>query len=97
MAEKGLQGKVFVVGTSLGSMSAQGLEDGSIAVVSLWNPQTIGYAAAYIIKQVLEGKPVTDGMEVPRLGKIAIDGKVIRGGESGIQDFTKENYKSFSF
>lgn len=97
VAEKGLQNKIAVVGTSLGSMSAQGLEDGSIKVVSLWNPQSIGYAAAFIIKQVLEGKPVTDGMEVPALGKITIKGKVIYGGESGIQDFTKENYKSFSF
>ena len=97
VAEKGLQGKVAVVGTSLGSMSGQGLEDGSIKVVSLWNPQSIGYAAAFIIKQVLEGKPVTDGMDVPVLGKITIRGKVIYGGESGIQDFTKENYKSFSF
>ncbi len=97
VAEKGLQGKVAVVGTSLGSMSAQGLEDGSIKVVSLWNPQSVGYAAAFIIKQVLEGKPVTDGMEVPSLGKITIRGKVIYGSESGIQDFTKENYKSFTF
>ena len=78
-------------------MSGQGLEDGSIKVVSLWNPQNVGYAAAYIIKQVLEGKSVTDGMDVPVLGKITIRGKVIYGDESGIQDFTKENYKSFSF
>jgi len=97
VAEKGLQDKIAVVGTSLGSMSGQGLEDGSIKVVSLWNPQSVGYAAAFIIKQVLEGKPVTNGMDVPALGKITINGKVIYGGKEGIQDFTKENYKSFSF
>jgi simple sugar transport system substrate-binding protein len=97
VAEKGLQDKIAVVGTSIGSMSGQGLEDGSIKVVSIWNPQNIGYAAAFIIKQVLEGKPVTNGMDVPALGKIEIRGKVIYGDASGILDITKENYKNFTF
>lgn len=97
VAEKGLQGKVAVVGTSLGSMSGQGLEDGSIKVVSLWNPQNIGYGAAYVIKQMLDGKAVENGMNVPGLGKIEIRGKVIYGDASGILDFTKENYKNFTF
>jgi simple sugar transport system substrate-binding protein len=97
VAEKGLQDKIAVVGTSIGSMSGPGLEDGSIKVVSIWNPQNIGYAAAFIIKQVLQGKPVTNGMDVPALGKITIKGKVIYGDASGILDITKENYKNFSF
>jgi simple sugar transport system substrate-binding protein len=97
VAEKGLQNKIAVVGTSIGSMSGQGLEDGSIKVVSIWNPQNIGYAAAFIIKQVLQGKTVTNRMDVPALGKIEIRGKVIYGDASGILDITKENYKSFSF
>jgi simple sugar transport system substrate-binding protein len=81
----------------IGSLSGPGLEDGSIKVVSIWNPQNIGYAAAFIIKNVLEGKPVTNGMDVPALGKITINGKVIYGDASGILDITKENYKNFSF
>jgi len=97
VAEKGLQKKIAVVGTSIGSMSGQGLEDGSIRVVSIWNPQNIGYAAAFIIKQVLLGKSVTSGMDVPHLGKIEIRGKVIYGDASGILDITKENYKNFTF
>jgi simple sugar transport system substrate-binding protein len=97
VAEKGLQDKIAVVGTSIGSMSGQGLEDGSIKVVSIWNPQNIGYAAAFIIKQVLEGKTVTNGMDVPALGKIEIRGKVIYGDASGILDITKDNYKNFTF
>jgi simple sugar transport system substrate-binding protein len=97
VAEKGLQNKIAVVGTSIGSMSGQGLEDGSIKVVSIWNPQNIGYAAAFIIKQVLQGKTVANRMDVPALGKIEIRGKVIYGDASGILDITKENYKSFSF
>jgi simple sugar transport system substrate-binding protein len=97
VAEKGLQDKIAVVGTSIGSMSGQGLEDGSIKVVSIWDPQKIGYACAFIIKRVLEGGKVENGMDVPGLGKISIKGKVIYGDESGILDITKENYKNFSF
>lgn len=97
VAEKGLQNQISVVGTSTGSMSGQGLEDGSIKVVSIWDPQKIGYGATWVIKQILEGKTVTAGTDVPGLGKIIIDGKVIYGDESGILDITKDNYKSFSF
>ena len=97
VAEKGLQDKIAVVGTSIGSMSGPGLEDGSIKVVSIWDPQKIGYGAAFIIKRVLDGESVDDGMDVPGLGKIDIRGKVIYGDESGILDITKDNYKDFSF
>jgi len=97
VAEKGLQDKIAVVGTSIGSMSGPGFEDGSIKVVSIWDPQKIGYGAAYIIKRVLDGESVDDGMDVPGLGEIDIRGKVIYGDESGILDITKDNYKNFSF
>jgi simple sugar transport system substrate-binding protein len=97
VAEKGLQDKIAVVGTSIGSMAGPGLEDGSIKVVSIWDPQKIGYAAAWIIKQALDGKTVTNGTDVPGLGKVTIKGKVIYGDASGILNITKENYKNFSF
>jgi simple sugar transport system substrate-binding protein len=97
VAEKGLQDQVAVVGTSIGSMAGQGLEDGSIKVVSIWDPQKIGEGAVAVIKAVLDKGKVTDGMSVPGLGKITIKGKVVYGDVSGILDITKENYKSFSF
>lgn len=97
VAEKGLQDKVAVVGTSIGSMSGQGLEDGSIKVVSIWDPQKIGYAATWIIKNVLDGNRLSNGMDVPGLGKITIHDKVITGEIGGILDIAKENYKDFSF
>lgn len=97
VAEKGLQDKIAVVGTSIGSMAGPGLEDGSIKVVSIWNPQNIGYGAVWVMKQVLEGKTVAPGTDVPGLGKIDILGKVIYGDKSGILNITKENYKNFTF
>ena len=97
VAEKGLQDKIAVVGTSIGSMSGQGLEDGSIKVVSIWNPQNIGYACAWIIKRALDGKKISNGTDVPGLGKVMIKGKIVYGDASGILDITKDNYKNFSF
>lgn len=97
VAEKGLQDKIAVVGTSLGSMAGPGLDDGSIKVVSIWDPQKIGYGAVWVMKQVLEGKTVADGTDVPGLGKIDIQDKVIYGDKSGILNITKDNYKNFTF
>jgi simple sugar transport system substrate-binding protein len=97
VAEKGLQDKVAVVGTSIGSMAGQGLEDGSIKVVSIWDPQKVGEGAVYVMKAVLDKKKVSNGMTVGGLGKITIKGKVVYGDVSGILDITKDNYKSFSF
>jgi simple sugar transport system substrate-binding protein len=97
VSEKGLQDKIAVVGTSIGSMAGQGLDDGSIKVVSIWDPQKIGYAATNIIKSVLEKKKISNGMNIPGLGKIAIKGKVITGEIGGILDITKDNYKDFTF
>ncbi len=97
VSEKGLQDKIAVVGTSMGSMAGQGLEDGSIKVVSIWDPQKIGYAATYIIKSVLAKQKVSNGLNVPGFGKITIKGKVIYGDVSGILDITKDNYKDFTF
>ncbi|MGA2381183.1 MAG: autoinducer 2 ABC transporter substrate-binding protein, partial [Spirochaetia bacterium] len=74
-----------------------GLDDGSIKVVSIWDPQKIGYAATNIIKSVLEKKKISNGMNIPGLGKIAIKGKVITGEIGGILDITKDNYKDFTF
>jgi len=97
VAEKGLQDQVAVVGTSIGSMAGPGLEDGSIKVVSIWDPQKIGEGAVAVIKALLDKGKVADGMSVPGLGKITIKNKVIYGDVSGILDITKENYKTFSF
>ncbi len=97
VAEKGLQDQVAVVGTSIGSMAGPGLEDGSIKVVSIWDPQKVGEGAVYVIKSVLEKKRVSNGMTVGGLGKITIKNKVIYGDVSGILDITKENYQEFSF
>lgn len=95
--EKGLQDRVAVVGTALPTDSRPYLEDGSLRVVTLWDPSKLGYLTVYLAKQALDGKPLVDGQEVPNVGKITVwdDGKTVIMGPPS--DFTKENAASFSF
>jgi simple sugar transport system substrate-binding protein/rhamnose transport system substrate-binding protein len=95
--EKGLQDTVAVVGTALPTDSGPFLEDGSLDVAVLWDPAKLGYLTVYLAKELLEGRTVTDGMDVPNVGKITVasDGiTVVMGPPS---DFTKDNYKDFDF
>ena len=39
----------------------------------LWNPQDAGYAMMAVTKLVLDGQEITDGMEIPGLGKVKVD------------------------
>lgn len=94
--EKGLQSKIAVVGTGLPTDSKQYLADGSLKIASLWDPAQLGYLAVYLAKQKLEKKEITDGMEVPNVGKITvIDGKTVIMGPP--TDFTKDNVDQFKF
>ena len=69
--EKGLIGKVTVIGTTSPSQASQYLKDGSFSVSILWDPAEAGYAMVYLAKLVLDGKKSTIGpkLDIPTLGK----------------------------
>ena len=69
--EKGLIGKIAVIGTTAPSQAAPYLKDGSFSTAILWDPAEAGYAMAYIAKTVLDGKKssIGPGFEIPTLGK----------------------------
>jgi len=95
--EKGLKDKIAVVGTALPKDSKPYLDDGSLKVVTAWDPGQLGYLAIFLAKQKLEGKSIADQMEVPNVGKITVkeDGKTIIMGKP--TDFTKENAGNYNF
>jgi simple sugar transport system substrate-binding protein len=72
--------KIAVVGTVLPSQAKSLVADGTIREGFLWNPTDAGYAMVAVAKLVLDGKPITDGVEIPGLGKAAVDvpGKQIK-------------------
>lgn len=78
--EKGLIGKIAVVGTTSPSQAAQFLEDGSFSASVLWDPAEAGYAMAYIAKTVIDGKKSSIGpdFDIPTLGKpLAVKGNTL--------------------
>ncbi len=69
--EKGLIGKIVVIGTTAPSQASQYLKDGSFTVSILWDPAEAGYAMVYLAKTVLDGKKsgVGTDFDIPTLGK----------------------------
>src|SRR6185436_8755601 len=71
--EKRLGKKIALVGTALPSQAKPLLMDGIIRAAYLWNPVDAGYAMVAVAKLMLDGKEIVDGIEVPGLGKAAVD------------------------
>lgn len=69
--EKGLIGKITVIGTTSPSQASQYLKDGSFSVSILWDPAEAGYAMVYLAKLVLDGKKgmIGKNLDIPTLGK----------------------------
>ncbi|MCK5200820.1 MAG: autoinducer 2 ABC transporter substrate-binding protein [Spirochaetales bacterium] len=95
LKEKGLAGKVSVVGTVLPDHAASYLKEGSMQHGILWDPKDAGFAMSWIALQIIEGKKITEGMNIPGLGKITLDGDVIK--VDAVIDITKDNVDSFGF
>jgi simple sugar transport system substrate-binding protein len=95
LRERGLIDAVAVVGTVLPGQAAQYLKDGSIDHGILWDPADAGYAMTWLAKYMLEGGTVTDGMEIPGLGTVNLDGDVIV--VDAMIDITGENAEQFGF
>lgn len=95
--EKGLQDKVSLIGVALPTDSKPFLEDGSLDTATLWNPMNLGYLTVAAAKELAEGKAITNGQDIPNIGKVEVkeDGKTIILGPPA--DFTKENAGDYDF
>ena len=71
--EKRLGQKIAIVGTVLPSQAKPLIMDGTIREGYLWNPTDAGYAMVAVAKLVLDGTEIVDGVEIPGLGKAAVD------------------------
>jgi simple sugar transport system substrate-binding protein len=95
--EAGLQDKTSVVGTSLVSISQKYLESGAVDLIRFWDPALAGYAMNKLAVMVLDGKQITDGMDLGLKGyeKLSLKGHVLYG--QAWVDVTKENTKDYNF
>lgn len=94
---KGLQNKVAVVGSCLVSACKQYLTSGAVKLISFWDPADAGYVMNKLAIMRLEGKKITEGMDlgVPGYNKIKIKGKIIYG--AAWVDVTRENMTRYNF
>ena len=72
-----MEDQIIVVGSAIPSTVAPYLRTGAVDWAQLWDPRDAGYAMVYIAKQMLDGEEIVEGMEIPGMGPISIDGKVI--------------------
>jgi len=75
--EKGLSDEIIVGGSSLPSQAAAYLADGSMDWLQLWDPKDAGYAMVYVARQLARGEELEEGMEIPGMGEITVEDKVI--------------------
>jgi simple sugar transport system substrate-binding protein len=94
----GLQDEVSVVGTSVPSEAKTGLKNGSIDLVTLWDPADAGYAMNALAEVVMDGKAVKDGLNLGVDGyeSVTVDGKVVYGDKAWIT-VTEQNVNEFDF
>jgi ABC-type sugar transport system substrate-binding protein len=93
--EKNLIDSIIVVGSTTPNDSVEYLDDGSLDLGFLWDPSKLGYLAVFAAKEVLEGRELSDGQEVPNVGKISVDGKIVIMGPPSV--WTKENVRDYDF
>lgn len=89
--ELGLAGKVKIVGTSLVSVSGKYVKDGTIDMISFWDPAIAGKAMIQLATKVLDGEKIETGCKLDLEGyeKLTLKDKVLTG--SAWIDVTKEN------
>ena len=97
LEERGMAGDTCVMGTSLPSIASQYLETGAVDMISFWDPALAGYAMNKLAVMLINGEPVTDGMNLGVEGyeKLSLDGKVLYG--QAWVDVTKENMAEYPF
>jgi len=95
--EKGLIGKMVVVGTTSPSQASKYLKDGSFSAAILWDPAEAGYAMVYLAKLVLDGKKseINAELDIPTLGKpLLVEGNTLVYDRPLI--ITKDNVDDYS-
>lgn len=100
--EAGLQGKICVYGLGLPKDSGPYLTSGAINRIYFWDPKDAGYVMNVVSKMVLDGKPITDGMDLGVPGYNAV--KVTKGPGKGILiqgqawvDVGKDDFSKYPF
>ncbi|WP_314002630.1 autoinducer 2 ABC transporter substrate-binding protein [uncultured Paenibacillus sp.] len=88
------QGQIALTGIAVPSLVKNYVHNGTITTDIIWDPGILGYVTVYVLDQLAQGNEITDGMEVPNVGPIKVDGQNIF---IGMLEVTKDNVDTFSF
>jgi rhamnose transport system substrate-binding protein len=88
------EGQVKITGIAVPSLVKKYIQSKTLEKIMIWDPGKLGYATVYVLDQLAQGKEITDGMEIPNVGKIIVDGQNIF---IGTIEITEENVDSFEF
>jgi ABC-type sugar transport system substrate-binding protein len=98
VTQAGLCGEVAVIGLATPNAMKEYVNADCVKSVVLWNPIDLGYAAAYVMRAVVDGTltPESTSVEAGRLGTLqVVNGSEILLGAPFI--FTKDNINDFDF
>ena len=81
VSEAGLSGQVKIVGTSLVSVSGKFVREGTIDMISFWDPADAGYAMNVLALKILQGEEVGNNLNLGVKGyeNLTLEGKVFKG------------------
>jgi rhamnose transport system substrate-binding protein len=98
VTQAGKCGSIAVIGLATPNAMKPYVDADCVKSVVLWNPVDLGYAAAYVLRAVADGKlqPGATSVDAGKLGALSvINGSEILLGAPFI--FTKDNIKDFDF
>lgn len=96
--EAGLNDEIAVVGTSVPNDARAGLKNGSIDLITFWDPADAGYAMNALAQAVMDGKNIESGMDLGVEGyrSVTVEDNVVYGDKAWIT-VTRENVDEYDF
>lgn len=88
------QGQIAITGIAVPSVVKNYIKNGTIKTDIIWDPGKLAYTTVYILDQLAQGKEITDGMDIPNVGAVKVDGQNVF---IGTLEVTNDNVDSFDF
>lgn len=86
--------QIAITGIAVPSVVKNYIKNGTIKTDIIWDPGKLAYVTVYIMDQLAQGKEIKDGMEIPTIGTVKVDGQSVF---IGTLEVTNENVDSFDF
>ncbi|MGV2787645.1 substrate-binding domain-containing protein, partial [Clostridium perfringens] len=86
--------QVAITGIAVPSLVKNYIKNGTIKTDIIWDPGKLAYVTVYIMDQLAQGKEIKDGMEIPTIGTVKVDGQSVF---IGTLEGTNDNVDSVDF